>query len=254
MPNQKRKTAIMNLFLFTISLLSISTIHYYLFSMPMPENKNIPIKQDIAKEHKVHLQMAQIQKSQPKPKEEPIIKKELPKKETKKPIIKKIKKKKVEKKKPVKKRVIKQKVKSEIKKTKEVKKQIKETKQELVKKPTKPIKSVQPKTSINKEKIKKEQDRLKNQYLHALRAKINENKHYPRISKRLKEQGVATISFRVLKNGNFINIKVLKTSSKKRLDKAALEAISDTNSFMAFDKKIKASYMDIIIPIEFKLQ
>lgn len=238
MPNQKRKTAIMNLFLFTISLLSISTIHYYLFSMPMPENKNIPIKQDIAKEHKVRLQMAQIQKPQPKPK-----------KETKKPIIKK-----VEKKKPVKKRVIKQKVKPKHIEKKEVKKEIKETKEKIIKEQTKPIKQIQLKTSINQEKIKKEQDRLKNQYLHALRAKINENKHYPKISKRLKEQGVATISFRVLKTGNFINIKVLKTSSKKRLDKAALEAISDTNSFMPFDKKIKASYMDIIIPIEFKLQ
>ena len=253
MPNQKRKTAIMNLFLFTISLLSISTIHYYLFSMPMPENKNISTKQEIAKEHKVHLQMAQIQKPQPKPvKQEPIIKKEAPKKQTKKPIIKKI-----EKKKPVKKRVIKQKVKAKIEKTKEVKKEIKEvkvSKKELVKKSTKPIKQVQPQTSIDQNKIKKEQDRLKNQYLHALRAKINENKHYPRISKRLKEQGISTISFRVLKTGNFINIKVLKSSSKKRLDKAALEAIMDTNSFMPFDKKIKASYMDIIIPIEFKLQ
>lgn len=249
MPNQKRKTAIMNLFLFTISLLSISTIHYYLFSMPMPENKNIPIKQDIAKEHKVRLQMAQIQKTQPKPKKEPIIEKVVPKKETKKPIIKK-----VEKKKPVKKRVIKQKVKPKHIEKKEVKKEIKETKEKIIKEQTKPIKQIQLKTSINQEKIKKEQDRLKNQYLHALRAKINENKHYPKISKRLKEQGVATISFRVLKTGNFINIKVLKTSSKKRLDKAALEAISDTNYFMPFDKKIKASYMDIIIPIEFKLQ
>lgn len=247
MPNQKRKTAIMNLFLFTISLLSISTIHYYLFSMPMPKNKNIPIKQEIAKEHKVHLQMAQLQKPQPKVvKQEPIVKKETPKKKTKKPIIKK-----VEKKKIVKKQVIKEKVTP--KKKKEVKKEIKKvemSKKEFVK----PTKQVQPKTSIDQNKIKKEQDKLKNQYLHALRAKINENKHYPRISKRLKEQGVVTISFRVLKTGNFINIKVLKSSSKKRLDKAALEAIMDTNSFMPFDKKIKASYMDIIIPIEFKLQ
>lgn len=250
MPNQKRKTAIMNLQLFIISLLSISTIHYYLFSMEIPKNKTLLIQDEVIKEHKVNLQMAQIkkiEKIEKKPETKPQVKKEvvkkIEKKEIKKPIIEnKIIKKEKPKEKTYKKETKKvekiqkpQKVSEEIKTIKEVKKA--------------PLKTIE-----DTQKIKKEQNSLKSQYLNALRAKINENKHYPKISKRLNEQGISTISFRVLKNGTFINIKIHTSSGKKRLDKAALEAIISTNSFMPFNKKIKASYMDIIIPIEFKLQ
>ncbi|MFK2822319.1 TonB family protein [Arcobacter sp. YIC-80] len=230
----------MNLQLLIISFLSISAIHYYLFSMEIPQNKTIPIKQEIIKEHKVKLQMAQIQKVMPKP--ETIIEKTIQKQIIKKEAIKKI---------PIKKKTIKKK--SKIKK---VKKKIQKPIEKIVKK--EPIKQtnkiVNPQKQVNKQKIKEEQNKLKTQYLYALRAKINENKHYPRISKRLKEQGISTISFRVLKNGNFINIKISKSSKKKRLDKAALDAIISTNSFIPFYKKINVAYMDITIPIEFKIQ
>lgn len=247
MPNQKRKTAIMNLQLLIISFLSISAIHYYLFSMEIPQNKTIPIKQEIIKEHKVKLQRAQIQKVMPKP--ETIIEKTIQKQIIKKEAIKKI---------PIKKKTIKKKskIKKVKKKIQKPKKTLKKPIEKIVKKePIKQTKKiVNPQKQVNKQKIKEEQDKLKTQYLYALRAKINENKHYPRISKRLKEQGISTISFRVLKNGNFINIKISKSSKKKRLDKAALDAIISTSSFIPFYKKINVAYMDITIPIEFKIQ
>ncbi|MGA1931777.1 energy transducer TonB [Arcobacter sp. YIC-464] len=240
----------MNLQLFIISLLSISTIHYYLFSMEIPKNKTLLIQDEVIKEHKVNLQMAQIkkiEKIEKKPETKPQLKKEvvkkIEKKEIKKPIIEK--------------KIIKKEKSKEKTQKKETKKVEKIQKPQKVSEEIKTIKEVKKaplKTIEDTQKIKKEQNSLKSQYLNALRAKIDENKHYPKISKRLNEQGISTISFRVLKNGTFINIKIHTSSGKKRLDKAALEAIISTNSFMPFNKKIKASYMDIIIPIEFKLQ
>lgn len=110
-------------------------------------------------------------------------------------------------------------------------------------------------TQINApEKQKVNNQEYMNQYRNRLREEINKNKTYPTISKKLKEEGKVIISFRVLSNGLFSEIKLLVSSDKERLDKAALNALYDTKQFEPFDNKIvNKEYLDFEVPIDFKL-
>ena len=72
-------------------------------------------------------------------------------------------------------------------------------------------------TENNQKQILKENDSLK-KYQAELREEINKNKVYPNISKKLKEEGKVIVSFRVMKNGLFENIRVNTSSNIKRLD------------------------------------
>lgn len=233
----------MNFKLLVLCFLSISTAHYFLFAQII-QKEPTPIHKP--KYQKVSLQMATYKepviekpkeiKPEPKKIEKPIIKK---------PIIKK-KLKKIKKTKP--KKVVKKVIKKPI------------VKKPLVKKePVKKIKKIEKKevkklSNINKAQSLKRYKQYKQTYLTKLRAKIDRNKKYPNISRRLKEQGIVSVSFRVLKNGLFENIKVSRSSGKRRLDKAAIKALEQTNHFEAFPKEIKDDFLDITLQIAFKLK
>ncbi|MDY0051042.1 MAG: TonB family protein [Aliarcobacter sp.] len=161
-----------------------------------------------------------------------------------------------------------------------VKEIVKEIKKEEIQKPTEKIKAIKKETpkKIEKEKvqvkeIKKtipteqntketikpspkidhQENMLIDKYASKLREEINKNKTYPTISKKLHEQGSVIVSFRVLKSGEFINIRLISSSSKERLDKAALNALYDTKEFEVFDKEINKEFLDFNLPLEFKL-
>ena len=102
-------------------------------------------------------------------------------------------------------------------------------------------------------KIDHQENMLIDKYASKLREEINKNKTYPTISKKLHEQGSVIVSFRVLKSGEFINIRLISSSNKERLDKAALNALYDTKEFEVFDKEINKEFLDFNLPLEFKL-
>ncbi len=250
----------MNFKLLVLCFISISTAHYFLFAQVINKEPK-PIHKP--KYQKVSLQMATYKEPiiekpkeiKPEPKKIEEIKEVI-----KKPIIKKKVIKKVVKKKPVKKIIKKPKV---IKKTKKVKP--KKIEKKIIKKPiekpvVKPIvkkiekKEIKKVNAINKAQSLQKYKQHKQTYLTKLRAKIDRNKKYPNISRRLKEQGVVSVSFRVLKNGLFENIKVSKGSGKRRLDKAAIKALEQTNHFGTFPKEIKDDFLDITVQIAFKLK
>lgn len=170
--------------------------------------------------------------------EKPIQKKELEKdliKTTNKPSIKKIQK------------ITKSENKTEIKESPPLVQNIVET---IKEKPTKKIESVE---KINPP-INYQEEKYIDNYASRLREEINKNKNYPTISKKLREEGRVIVSFRVLKTGQFTNIKVFISSSKERLDKAALNALYDTKEFHAFDEKLmNKEFLDFELPLEFKL-
>ncbi len=105
-------------------------------------------------------------------------------------------------------------------------------------------------TENNQKQILKENDSLK-KYQAELREEINKNKVYPNISKKLKEEGKVIVSFRVMKNGLFENIRVNTSSNIKRLDEAALNALYATNKFKSFENISNKDYLDFELPIEF---
>ncbi|MBU0923578.1 TonB family protein [bacterium] len=154
--------------------------------------------------------------------------------------------------------IIKKAIKEDLKKSKEIKK----SEDKLVKPTTPTIQKEELKESLNKvvEKIEKSLPQINNQeqeyidsYASKLRDEINKNKAYPTISKKLKEEGRVILSFRVLKSGQFTNIKILVSSNKERLDKAALNALYDTKEYESFDKSINKEFLDFELPLEFKL-
>jgi len=138
-------------------------------------------------------------------------------------------------------------------KKKIAKKLIKKTivQKKIIKAPIKKVKRIAPKEATQSlEKYKK----VKQNYITQLRSAIDKNKKYPRISRKLKEQGQVTISFRVLQNGKFTNIKIYKKASKHRLNAAALDAVLLTKQFKHFPKELrKKKFLDIALPINFKL-
>ena len=105
-------------------------------------------------------------------------------------------------------------------------------------------------THSNEEKIEKENEYLK-KYKTELREEINKNKTYPTISRKLKEQGKVIVSFRVMKNGLFENIKLSGSSNIKRLDEAALNALYETKKFKPFENELNKEFVDFELPLEF---
>ena len=105
-------------------------------------------------------------------------------------------------------------------------------------------------TQTNEEKIEKENEYLR-KYKTELREEINKNKTYPTISRKLKEQGKVIVSFRVMKNGLFENIKLSVSSNIERLDEAALNALYETKKFKPFENELNKEFVDFELPLEF---
>ena len=105
-------------------------------------------------------------------------------------------------------------------------------------------------TQTNEEKIEKENEYLR-KYKTELREEINKNKTYPTISRKLKEQGKVIVSFRVMKNGLFENIKLNASSNIERLDEAALNALYETKKFKPFENELNKEFVDFELPLEF---
>ena len=235
----------MNKVLYISSFLCICCIHLLALNTTI---KKEPIKINRPKYEKISFQLVQTKREEPKKIEKKVVEKKIEKQLFKKPIKKKAKRKLVKKK--LKKKVVK----------KTIKKPIEKPKPKTLKKIKEPIKKVKPKKEVknvankNKASFLKKYKQFKVSYLTKLRSAIDRNKKYPRASVKLKEQGKVEVSFRVLSSGVFTDIKITKSSGKKRLDKAALKAVKKTSSYESFSKDIKKNYMDVSVVIGFKLR
>ena len=241
----------MNKVLIISSFLCICCIHLLALNTIIEKK---PIKINKPKYEKVSFQLVKVVKEKPKKIEKKIVKKKVVNKE----IFKK----------PIKKKAKRQLVKKKIKKKKVVKKSLKKIVKKIEKKPIekplkkvmKPIKKTEVKKVVknvankNKASFLKKYKQFKVSYLTKLRSAIDRNKKYPRASVRLKEQGRVSVSFRIFKSGAIKNIRIVKSSGKKRLDKAALKAVHKTSNYLGFGKEINKEYMDIDLSIQFKLK
>lgn len=131
----------------------------------------------------------------------------------------------------------------------------KEEKQENISKTEEEKESVQTKqiNFIENPKDDLEEQKLIDEYGTKLRAEISKNKIYPNISKKLKEQGIVIINFKVDKSGLFFDIKLISSSNKTRLDEAAINTIIETKKYKPFDENIKKEYLEFNLPLEYLL-
>ncbi len=94
---------------------------------------------------------------------------------------------------------------------------------------------------------------LENEYLSKLRYLIEKNKIYPNSAKRLNQMGKVHLSFVISKDGQIKNAKIVKDSSFKRLDEAALEILSKINKFEPIPEKLNKNSWEITVPIIYEI-
>ena len=197
---------------------------------------------------KINLKNVVIKKPEPKvePVVEPIVEKiiEKPLPETKsKNIVKqeKIKEKKIKEVKKIEKKVLK-----EVEKTQEVKVEQKAEPQvqELASKEV-----LKQKDTIDPSQI----EALENEYLSKLRYLIEKNKIYPQSAKRLNQMGKVHVCFVISKDGQIKDVKVVKDSTYKRLNEAALEILAKINRFEPIPEKLNKNSWEITVPIVYQI-
>lgn len=89
------------------------------------------------------------------------------------------------------------------------------------------------------------------QYKESLRARIDAEKFYPTMSRRMGQRGTAIVGFTLLKDGHIINARVLKSSGYSRLDEAAKMAVTSVKEFDPIPDEIGLMSMNLEIPVKF---
>lgn len=88
-------------------------------------------------------------------------------------------------------------------------------------------------------------------YKAELRAKIDQNKYYPTMSRRLGQTGTVVVAFTLLPDGHIIDVRVDKPSRYERLNESALDAVKKVERFRPIPKEIGQAKMDIKVPVKF---
>jgi len=88
-------------------------------------------------------------------------------------------------------------------------------------------------------------------YKAELRARIDQNKFYPPLSRRLGQTGTVIVAFTLLEDGNIINIRIDKPSRYERLNDSAMDAVKKVERFKPIPKELGAAEMDVKVPVKF---
>lgn len=94
---------------------------------------------------------------------------------------------------------------------------------------------------------------IKNSYLSKVRKIIEQHKKYPRIAKRMKQEGVVKVKFTIGKNGKIRHIKLAQKCPYTKLNKAALQILHQIVSFGPIPKELNETYLSLTVPIKYKI-
>ena len=94
---------------------------------------------------------------------------------------------------------------------------------------------------------------IENKYFQKIQELIEENKKYPKIAKRLNQSGEIYLNFTIYKNGQIANIKIIKSSNFRRLNKAAIEIMSEIEKFDPIPDELNKDIWNITVPIVYKI-
>ena len=103
-------------------------------------------------------------------------------------------------------------------------------------------------TSTLNEQVKAD---LRSQYKSELRSRIEENKYYPSLSKRLGQKGEVVVAFTLLEDGHIVNIRIDNPSRYESLNESALDAVKKVHTFKPIPKELGETRMDIKVPLKF---
>jgi len=109
-------------------------------------------------------------------------------------------------------------------------------------------------TVVNNNILSKSQiSQIKNKYINQIYNSIKITKKYPKMAKRLNQQGVAEVSFTINKNGCISNVKLYKSSGYSLIDKAAVKAVKKIINLKPIPKKLNKNKWEMVLPINYKL-
>ena len=94
---------------------------------------------------------------------------------------------------------------------------------------------------------------LESEYLAKVQAKIEKNKVYPKVAKRLNQTGKVIVSFDILKDGKVTNIKIINKSKFEKLDEASIELLRNIGFFEAIPNELNKTVWNIQIPINYQI-
>ena len=90
-------------------------------------------------------------------------------------------------------------------------------------------------------------------YAATLAAQVNRYKHYPMAARRRKEEGVATLSLLVLRDGTVAEYRVSKSSGSEALDAAVLRMLERAQPLPPFPASMTEEELRVNFPISFSL-
>lgn len=85
----------------------------------------------------------------------------------------------------------------------------------------------------------------------AMHAHLEREKRYPRKAKRAKKQGMPVIRFTMDRDGNVINVILIKSSGTKSLDREAVELVYRAQPLIKPPKSISGEKIKLTLPINF---
>ena len=94
---------------------------------------------------------------------------------------------------------------------------------------------------------------LESEYLAKVKNKIEKNKVYPKVAKRLNQTGKVIVSFDILKDGKVTNIKIIDKSKFEKLDEASIELLTNIGFFEAIPNELNKTVWNIQIPINYQI-
>ena len=94
---------------------------------------------------------------------------------------------------------------------------------------------------------------IKDVYIAEIRSKIEANKSYPLVSRRMGQTGIVIVAFTLLKDGSIMDLHVHKSSQFERLDASAVDAVRKVGRFNPIPHELRESQLDITVPVKFYL-
>ena len=90
-------------------------------------------------------------------------------------------------------------------------------------------------------------------YVATLAAQLNRYKHYPMAARRARQEGTATLSLVVLRDGSVKDSRISESSGWEALDAAVLRMLERAQPLPAFPASMKEEEIRVKIPVSFSL-
>jgi protein TonB len=94
---------------------------------------------------------------------------------------------------------------------------------------------------------------LERQYKAALREAIARERRYPRLSRRLGQEGVVEVQFEVLRDGRIQGVAVAEGSGYAPLDRAAVAAVERVGRFEPIPEALAKERWPLVIALDYRL-